>query len=355
MAETPGNLNQLSTPPLQLEELQIFVLQLSMMFNAGVSLMDALDSLSASRDPKISEVAYELARRLERGERLSTAMGRMPNTFDRFVVSIIRTGEETGTLSLILVELARRLRLSSERRNALKGALTYPLAILSISGCMVCFLVLFMMPRLLPMLVDLGADLPWPTKILWSLVQYGQVAAVLAVLTAAAAVRFARSKHPKAELAKGWILCETPLLGTIQRLSSLAQLCHDFSLLLRCGTDSMKALLLLAEQTKDPGLKRMLQRCREEIRAGKTVAEALESDPAATQLVTAFVQVGEETGRLEYLLGRVGALMDDRADSARQTFIDLFEPLVMFVMGLLVGFVVLACFLPVYQLISVGF
>lgn len=337
---------------LDLAQARLFTLQLSVLFSAGVPLLQSLEAMAVADLEGLSPCAGELRAKLERGWALSAAMRGLPNAFDETLVGLVRMGERSGSLALTLQEATRRYERLLDSGQRLKQALVYPAVVCLISGAMLVFMAYYMLPRFLPIFASFHIALPWPTRLLVSLVSAKILALLLLSLLAVGLVLLARGEHAGLVAARQWLLFSSPLLGRYNRLTAWADLCADLALMLRSGMLLTEALALLEQQATWTDLAQALRRTRRRMIEGDEFNEAMRAEPAISRLVVGTLAAARESGQNERLLDSLAGLLAEEAETLRVRLTSLFEPVLVAFMGGVVGFILLACFLPVYQLIA---
>jgi type II secretory pathway component PulF len=300
---------------------------------------------------RISEVADELAARLQSGFSLSRSMATFPDAFDLTTVSLVRLGEKTGALAHTLEEGQRRLERIVTARKRLKEALFYPVAVLVVTGVMLVFLIYYMLPRLLPVLTSFHVALPWPTRVLIGLDHHRWLVLGLfwlAVLALGAAVR---SEHPELVRVREALARSLPGFGEFYQATLYTQICRDLALMLETGFAMLDAFDLIRRQFQQRWLRESLEATRRGIIRGDSLAEAF-SGAGFPHLFVSTIKAGGESASLPKLLGSLAGLLEQRVEASRDRFLSLIEPMLVAGLGVVVGFVVLGCFLPIYSLIS---
>lgn len=337
---------------LDLAQVRLFTLQLSVLFSSGVPLLQSLEAIAIADLAGLSPCAGELRAKLEKGWALSAAMRSLPNAFDETLVGLVRIGERAGSLAATLQEATHRCERLLDSGQRLKQALVYPAVVSLVSGGMLVFMAYYMLPRFLPIFASFHISLPWPTRLLVSLVSAKVFGLLLLSLFALALVLLARGKHPWVVAARQGILFDTPLLGRYNRLTAWADLCADLALMLRSGMLLSEALTLLERQTTWIELAQALKRTRRRLVQGDEFIAAMAAEPAISRLVVGTLAAARESGQDERLLRSLARLLAEEAETLRVRLTSLFEPALIAFMGGVVGFILLACFLPVYQLIA---
>lgn len=328
---------------------RLAVLELSVFLNAGVSLSLALQSMAGSESPALAAFADGVLRRIEKGHALSRAVEATSGSLGPVALSVIRAGEQTGRLARVLSELSVRMDRMHRNRSQLLSALTYPLGILIVTGLLVFFMATYMLPRFLEAAGPALKDPPWPTLLLIKVSQAGVPLALLGLM-ALCSIPWLMSDVPAAVRARTGFLFDSPLVGSIGKAADLSRLSADLGLMLDAGMTLDRALR--AVQPSDPRMEETLERVLQSICQGHSFAEAISQTPNLPRLFEAFVAVGEETGSLPKLLRAQSEMMEADTELRTADAIRLVEPAAMAILGAVVGFVVLGCFMPIYQLVA---
>ena len=334
---------------LDSNQARMAVLELSVFLNSGISLHVALNSMMRSEMPAVALFAGGVLKRIETGYPLSKAVMATSGSLGPVGLSVIRAGEQTGRLARVLAELSARMDRQHRSRSQLISALTYPAGIVVITGLLVFFMTTYMLPRFLLAAGPALKNPPLPTLLLMKVASAGAPLTLL-LLMAACSVPWFMSEVPAAARARNWLLYESPVIGDIGRSADMARLCGDLGLLLDAGMTLDRSLKILSPG--DPRIAQSLLAVNRSLQLGETFGEAVRNAEAFPPLFEAFVAVGEETGTLPKLLRLQAEILEADTEHKTTETIRLIEPAALTILGMVVGFVVLGCFLPVYQLIS---
>lgn len=332
---------------ISLQEMRDFTLHLSVMLGSGLGLMPSLTLVAECGTPTLSRLAGGLARELFLGHRLSEAMALSSSAFERTVVVMVRQGEESGRLVSVFRELSRRLGDRVNTRERLRSALLYPAAVVGVTGLMVAFMAFYMLPNFMPFVASFRGELPWPTALLMRVTEL-VVPLTIVSLAGLCSIPWLLSEVPAAAKIRNYLLYESPGLGRLNRCVELAELCEDLELMLSSGVHLLSALRQL--QPGDPTLRELVAASGEQISRGLPWWQALESSGVVPPSMVAVVRVAEESGKFGKMLRFQARLLRQDAELARERLLQMVEPVLLFFLGAVVGFVLLACFLPIYQL-----
>ena len=344
-----------ASPRLSLRQLNLLAIQLSVMMNAGLSYFRALSALSEAEDLATAHVANQLAQRIHDGYSLSRAMASMPGTFDDFFVRMVKVGETTGNMHQVLHMLTDALTRQEKQRSRVMGALAYPAFILAASGLMVAFLVYYMLPGYLTLFAQTGVETPFFTRaLIWlsrspiPLVGIGLPLGALGLLYASAP-RLEASRR-----ALDYLRFHTPGIKLWFRKALLIRICRNLALMTSTGIGLHDGLqILTSPSTGFPAMDRALLSARDGITNGDSLADSLGAQPA--EIIPPFlvqaVAGGEQIGKVPHFLEKWADMLEEDLDYTIDSFIQMLEPIMLLVMGVIVGFVVLAAFMPVFTLI----
>jgi len=334
-------------------EVVTFTRQLSTMMQAGLPLIQSLEILAAQTgNQAMREVLSEVLKDVGGGMPLSQSLSKHPDVFPRVYVSLLRAGEASGTLDQILIRLADTLEKQREFRSKTKGALVYPAIVTLAMGGVFVIMVVFVVPKLGVMYESMGAELPLPTRILIAISQlFTRRWWVLLSLIAAAVVgwrSFQASKTGKYFLAR--LTFRLPIFGKLSKQTELAEFTRTLGLLTGSGIPIVESLEIVAEALRNPLYHDAILASAEKVRRGTPLSEPLRADPNFPPLVSQMVSVGEETGKLDDVLGKLAAFFEAEAEQTVKNLSTAMEPLIMVLLGAMVGALVLSIILPIYKL-----
>lgn len=334
---------------LDSNEARLAVLELSVFLNSGIPLSTALHSMTGSETPALAMFAEEVLKRIEIGYPLSRAVEATTSSLGPVALSVLRAGEQTGRLARVLAELSARMDRLHRSRTQLISALSYPAGILVVTALMVFFMTSYMLPRFLLAAGPALKNPPWPTLLLTKIAAAGAPLTLL-LLVGACSVPWFLSEVPAAARVRNWVMYESPLIGPIGHSAEMARLCADLGLLLDAGMTLDRSLKILSPG--DPRIAEALRAVTRSLHQGETFSEAVRHAQTFSRLFEAFVAIGEETGTLPRLLRTQSEILEADTEHRTSETIRLIEPAALTLLGAVVGFVVLGCFLPIYQLIG---
>ena len=347
------SLRQASLPARELINL---LFHMQMLLRAGVPLIGALQDLRDGADSlELRQVAASLMDRIQNGSTLADAMAADPGIFSEVMVHLVRSGEVTGQLSEVMGELVRSLKWQSELAAQTKKLLMYPAFVtVTITGVVV-FLMVYLVPQLVGFIRNMGQEIPFQTRLLigmsnafvsyWWLILPTPVAVVLGVAAAARANEQFRFKLHQATL-------RIPVVGPVVKKIILARLTDSFALMYRTGIPVIEALDYCEKITSNLPIQQALARTRERIANGSSISDAFAVEQLFPSLVVRMLRVGETTGALDEALANVSYFFTRDIEESIERVQALIEPVLTVVLGLILGWIMLAVLGPIYDTIS---
>ena len=336
--------------------LQIFSRQFATMIEAGLNIVAALVILEQQTDDLyFATVVKELRADVEGGLLLSQAMQRHPKIFDRLFVSMVQAGEAAGILDEVLDRVAYQIEKSTQIKRRVKGAMLYPTMVLVFATLVLTGLLMFLVPVFVKIFGQLGGQLP-------TLTQYVvDVSDVLRqkyyiIFPVLGALIFGLRKYKKTEAGrKKWdqVKLKIPMkIGSVVLKVTMARFSRTLSTLIAAGVDIIQALEITGQSSGNWVIEQALSDVRAKVGEGVPIAQPLVDNPIFPPMVSQMVKIGEETGELEKMLGKVADFYEDEVDAAIQSLTSIVEPLMMILVGLMVGVIVIAMYLPMFKMLS---
>jgi len=333
----------------------LFVKHLSIMVKSGMSLLDGLRLLQKQvRSASFSYIMRVVIMDVENGQFLSESLRKFGRVFDALFINVIKVGEETGTLADNLVYLASELKKKQIMRSKIRSALIYPIVILFATLGVSGILVFFVLPRLLPVFQSLRVDLPLPTRILVAvtafLLNYGAWLlgglVVLFIVWYFFLLRISAIRYINHRL-----ILATPLIGSLSRMANIADFTRTLGLLLKSGSRIVEAILITSESVTNVVYKKALREAAETVRRGNPFDQYLtKHENLFYPTVTRMIEVGNLTGTLESNLFYLAEFYESEIDESTKNLTTIMEPLLLLVMGAIVGFVAISIITPIYQI-----
>ena len=351
-----GSTKPRSFGKVKLARLSVFCRQFSTMVDAGVSLVRCLDVLGQqTEDPKLRRILADVGERVESGDSLSKAMQRHPATFNNLFIGLIRAGEVGGVLEETLQRIAGFLEADVALRRKVRSALTYPILVVVFAIAIVIFLVTFIIPRFIEVFIDLNIkDLPGATQLLidisnfmttrWLWMIIGLVV-FLIVWKAFVSTKFGRRLVDRLKLM-------LPVFGKLHHKICLARFSRTLGTLLTSGVPILQAMETVAGTVGNTILSEALLEARARIREGDRIGDPLERSGMFPPMVVHMISVGEESGSLDFMLQKIADFYENEVEATLASLTAAIEPLLIIVLGFIVGFIVIAMLLPLVNAVT---
>ena len=337
------------------KNLAVFVRQFSVMIDAGLPLVQCLEILGTQEEDK-NFAAVILATRtdVESGASLADAMRKYPKTFDSLFTNMIAAGEAGGILDTILKRLATFIEKAVKLKGQVKSAMVYPVAIIIIAAVVVTVILWKVIPTFAAMFSGMGAQLPLPTRIVIALsngiVRYG-----VFVIVGLAAVIYALKQYYKTEAGRHQIdaiVLKLPVLGLLMRKIAVARFCRTLATLISSGVPILDGLEITAKTSGNAIVEDAIMVTRKSIERGETISAPLKETGVFPPMVTQMIGVGEATGALDTMLAKIADFYEEEVDVAVAGLLTLLEPIMIALLGGVVGGIVIAMYMPIFDMIS---
>jgi type IV pilus assembly protein PilC len=338
------------------KSLQVFSRQFATMIEAGISVVQALVILEQQTDDKaLAVVIDDVREQVESGALLSEAMGRHPDTFNRLYVAMVEAGEAAGVLDVVLDRVALQIEKEQKIKRRVRGAMIYPTVVMTFAFLVLCGLLMFLVPVFVKIFDTLGGELPTLTQ--WVLhvsnLLRGYWFIVFPLIGASIFGFFKWKKTETGRQAWDRFKLRIPMqIGSVVRKVAMARWSRTLSTLIASGVDIMKALEITAQTSGNWVVEHATGNVRVRVQEGATIAQPLIESPVFPPMVSQMVKIGEETGELEKMLEKVADFYEDEVDAAIQALTSIIEPLMMIGVGVMVGIIVIAMYLPMFKMLS---
>jgi type IV pilus assembly protein PilC len=337
------------------KNLAIFTRQLSTMIDAGLPLVQCLSILAEQSDSKtLRGVTARVARDVETGSTLADAFAKHPKIFDDLFVNMIEVGESGGILDVVLQRLSQYLEKAAALKRKIKAAMIYPLTIVGVAAVVVVFMLTFVIPTFATMFTSLGAELPLPTKVVLWLSDFVHTW-ILLIAAAIAAGIYSLRRYYKTEAGQSVIdamLLKLPVFGALIRKVAVARFTRTLGTLISSGVPILEGLRITARTAGNKVVERAVLATRVAVTAGGTITEPLKTSTVFPPMVIQMINVGEQTGALDAMLGKIADFYDDEVDTAVGALTALLEPLMIVFLGVVIGGLVVAMYLPIFRLVT---
>jgi type IV pilus assembly protein PilC len=337
------------------KNLAIFTRQFSVMIDAGLPLVQCLDILGKQEPHKnFSAVILKVREDVEGGAALADSMKRHPKTFDALYSNMIAAGEAGGILDTILKRLAVYIEKNVKLKSEVKSAMIYPVAVIVIAVLVVGAILWKVIPTFASLFSGLGAELPLPTRVVIAasdfVVAWGWLIVIGLGIAGYMTKRYYDTENGR--FAIDALLLKTPVLGNIIRKVSVARFCRTLSTLLSSGVPILDGLDITARTSGNAIIEKAIQTTRTGIERGETVSGPLKETGVFPSMVVQMINVGETTGALDTMLSKIADFYEDEVDTAVAGMLTLLEPIMIAFLGVVVGGIVIAMYMPIFDLIS---
>jgi type IV pilus assembly protein PilC len=336
-------------------DIVIFTRQFATMINSGLPLVQSLDILAEQTEndalrKTISEVLYDV----ESGHTLADAMGKHPKIFTELYVNMVAAGEAGGILDTILLRLATFLEKNDALVRKIKGAMIYPAVIFTVAGGAIAILLAFVIPTFQNMFEAAGIPLPLPTRMVIGMSQFLQSywwALGAGIILGVAALR-AYYKTPQGNLLIDRLLLNIPILGDLQRKAAVSRFTRTLGTLVSSGVTILEGLEITAKTAGNRVIHDAVMGSRASIAGGETIAGPLKESGVFPPMVVQMINVGEQTGGLDEMLSKIADFYDEEVDAAVEALLAAMEPIMIVVLGVIVGGMIVAMYLPIFDMIN---
>ena len=341
---------------VKIKELAVFTRQFATMINAGLPLVQCLDILSQQNDnAAFKAVIANVMSEVESGSTLAEALRKHPKVFDKLFTNMVQAGEAGGVLDDILLRLAAYIEKAEALRRKVKSAMTYPLVVACVAIGATVFMLLFIIPTFAKIFLEFGGELPLPTKIVMGLSAFLRGAWYILVGIAIAMIvlyrRYAATENGRRTVDRAML--RIPIFGDVLRKGAIARFTRTLGTLISSGVPILDGLEITAQTAGNKIVEEAIMATRGSIREGETIAGPLRQSKVFPPMVVQMIGIGEETGALDEMLNKIAAFYDDEVNTAVDTLTSVIEPIMIVVMGLMVGGMVVAMYMPMFKLVSV--
>lgn len=337
------------------KDLTVFSRQFATMINSGLSLTRCLSILAEQTESRgLAKIVGELQRDVEGGQSLSEGMAKHPKAFPPLFVNMVRAGEAGGVLDEVLLRVAEHLEKETKIRGRIKSAMAYPIAMLGFTFLITFVLITFVVPMFVDMFEQVGGALPLPTLILVKtsegLKSYWWLGLAI-IIGCVYGYRFLKKRE-----ASGFqidrIKLHLPIFGPLVRKTAIARFSRTLSTLISSGVPILQALDIVGETAGNYVIKKGVQKTRVSIKEGETIARPLGEAGVFPPMVVQMIAVGEETGALDSMLSKIADFYDEEISAAVDALTSVIEPALIVVMGVIVGGIIIAIYLPMFQMVT---
>ena len=340
---------------IKMRDIVIFTRQFSTMINAGLPLVQALDILAKQTENKVlADVTRAVVFDVESGHTVADALAKHPKAFSDLYVNMVAAGEAGGILDTILMRLATFMEKNDALVRKVKGAMIYPGVIMSVAAIAICVLLVFVIPVFESMFASVGLELPGPTKvvIMASKILTGYWWAIGGGITALVFALRNYYKTSGGKLVIDRALLRFPVLGDVLRKSAVSRFTRTLGTLLSSGVSILDGLEITAKTAGNRVIQDAIMASRASIAGGDTIASPLQKSAVFPPMVISMIAVGEQTGGLDEMLSKIADFYDEEVDAAVSGLLSLLEPVMIVFLGVVVGGMVVAMYLPIFDMIN---
>jgi type IV pilus assembly protein PilC len=340
---------------VKVKDIAIFFRQFSVMIDAGLPLVQCLEILAANQESQSFQKTLTGVRTtVEGGATLANAMRQYPNVFDDLTTNMIEAGETGGILDIILQRLATYVEKAVRLKAAVKSALIYPVAVVSIATLIVGALLKFVVPIFSNLFNGLGVSLPLPTRIVMGLSAFVQgfwwvfIAGTVGLVVGLKQIR----KHPRGRYYFDKVLLTMPVVGPLLRKIAVGRFTRTLGTLITSGVPILEGLAITARTSGNAVLEEALMKVRKAIEEGRTIVDPLRECGVFPNMVTQMIGVGEATGAMDNMLQKIADFYEDEVDAATKDMLAMLEPVIIGVLGVTIGGIVISLYMPLFAMIA---
>jgi type IV pilus assembly protein PilC len=340
---------------IRTRDIVIFTRQFATMINSGLPLVQSLDILARqTENPALAEVTKQVVFDVESGHTLADAFSKHPRAFTELYVNMVAAGEAGGILDTILGRLATFLEKSDALIRKVKGAMVYPGVIMSVAGIAVAVLLIFVIPTFQKMFASVGMELPLPTRIVIGmsdfLINYWWMLIIIIGGLIFAIRKYYSTSDGRKKI--DMMLLSSPVLGDLLRKSAVSRFTRTLGTLISSGVSILDGLEITAKTAGNRVIHDAVMESRNSIAGGETIAGPLEKSKVFPPMVISMIAVGEQTGGLDEMLSKIADFYDEEVDVAVSALLSLMEPMMIVVLGVIVGGMVVAMYLPIFDMMN---
>ncbi|HET7736635.1 MAG TPA: type II secretion system F family protein, partial [Nocardioidaceae bacterium] len=338
---------------VKLKDLAVMSRQFATMINSGLSMLRALTILSEQTDNKeLARVLGEVAKDVETGLALSSALAKHPDVFPPLLINMCRAGEVGGFLDSVLLQIAENYEAEVRLRGKVKSAMTYPVVVFVMAILAVVGMLLFIVPTFANMFGTLGGELPAPTKILVTMSHGLKFAAPFLLVGLIVFVFVWRKvkRHERVRNVVDPVKLKIPVFGTLFQKIALARFARNLGTMMHSGVPILQSLEIVSSTTGNVVLERAIKDVQESVRSGESLAGPLANHPVFPPMVVQMMSVGEDTGALDTMLHKIAEFYDQDVEATTESLTALIEPLMIAVLGGIVGSMIIALYMPIFKI-----
>ena len=334
-------------------DLTLITRQMATMLESGIALLRVISIIEKQAEkPKLKEMFSQIKNDVSQGQTLSSALAKNPKYFDKLYVSMVKAGEASGSLDVVLVRLAKSKEDSEELKGRVKGAMIYPIIVIVVSFTIVYGLMSFVVPRFVEMFAGAGMKMPALTQVVINIsavmAKFWHV--ILGAVIGGIFLLIKTVKSPKGKEKFDKFILKIPMIGSLLRKVAVARFTRTMATLLSSGVPILLAFDIASETSGNTVISKAVVLARNSIKEGNTIAKPLEQSGEFPVMVTQMIEVGEESGTITEMLNKISDFMETDIKQGIQGLVAAMEPLAIVIMAVLVGTIVIALFLPLFSI-----
>lgn len=335
------------------KDLQVFTRQFATLVNSGIPIVQSIDILAGSTsNPFLAETLTKIKQDIEGGKKLGDAIALHSRVFDKLYVNLLKAGEESGSLDTILERLAAYIEKTLKIRGKVTGALFYPAAILGVSALVIYVILAFVIPKFEELFKSSGQEIPWLTQQVVNLshflVDYWWLVFGLLFGSIYSFLVYYRSEQGRKTCDA--IFIRMPLVGDLIQKNAIARFTRTFGTMIACGVPILDGLDISAKVVGNAVLENTFLKAKDVIAQGKSIVVPLAKDPFVPDMMVQMIGVGEQTGALDTMLGKIADFYEEEVDYAVSAMTSMIEPIMMVFLGGIIAVIVVAMYLPIFNL-----
>jgi type IV pilus assembly protein PilC len=337
------------------KDLAVYTRQFSAMVDAGLPIVQCLTILGEQTEGRgLRTVTQQIVKEVEAGGTLADSFRKYPRIFSDLFTNMLQAGEAAGVLDVVLQRLSSYIEKAASLKRKVKGALVYPLTIVSVAALVVIFMMTFVIPTFRTMFAGLGAQLPLPTRIVLWMSDFTR-SYIVFIVAALAGFVFALKKYYATEQGSAVIdamLLKVPVIGLLIQKVAVARFTRTLGTMVSSGVPILEALRITARSAGNRVVEKAVMQARAAVTAGRTLSEPLRSAEVFPPMVVHMIHVGESTGALDQMLSKVADFYDDEVDTAVGALMSLLEPAMIVILGVIIGGLVVSLYLPIFKIVT---
>lgn len=348
-------LDKLTTPAITSKDIMIFVRMFATMIDAGLPLVQGLEILgNDNENPTMGALLKKIRSDIEEGSTFADSLRRHPKYFDNLFVNLVDAGEAGGILDTILNRLATYIEKNEAIKAKIKGAMVYPIIVISVAVVVVTVLLVFVIPVFATLFTEMGAELPLPTRIVIALSNFLK-RWIVVIIPGMVAAGYAVKRYyatASGRVVIDALILKLPLMSDLVIKSSVARFTRTLGTLISSGVPILDSLEITARASGNAIIEMAILATRDSIKEGKTIAEPLEATEVFPGMVVQMIGVGEQSGALDTMLTKIADFYEEEVDTAVEAMTAAMEPMMIVFLGTVVGGVVIAMYMPIFEMVN---